>query len=73
MAMEVAQNAVPVKNYERPSWNCKKEDIKLGAKETARYIKECTKKVVELNDQTDEILKAAVIFRDLNDSTQMLP
>lgn len=69
MEIEVSQNAVPIRSYERPPWSCKKEDIKIGAKEAGRYIKESTKKVVELNAKADEVLKAAAIFRDLNDST----
>lgn len=68
MALEVDPKAVSVERFGKPPAPCKKEELKLGARKTAEYLKNTVKYVSELNDRTEELVRAAVVYKYLDES-----
>lgn len=66
MALEVAPDCVSVEKFAKPPASCQKEDLKRGAKKTAERLNNTVKYASELSDFTEELVKAAVIYKDLN-------
>lgn len=66
MAIDVAQGAVNVQKFGKQQGPCKKEDLKLGAKKTSEHLRTSAQKVTELNDRAEELIKAAVIYKEID-------
>lgn len=66
MALEVAPGTINVQKFEKPQGLFKKEELKFGAKKTSEHLKTTTFKVIEIKERTDELIKAAVIFKETN-------
>ncbi len=62
----MAPGTVVVQKMGKQPAVCKKEELKLGAKKTVEYLRNSAKQVIELNDRTEELIKAAIIFKDVN-------
>jgi len=64
MALEVDSGVVNVQEFERQPVPYKKDELKLGATKTLSNIKNSSRQVIDLNDRTEELIKAAIISKE---------
>lgn len=68
MSLEVNPQAVVVEKFEKSLSACKsKEEVKLGARKTAEYFNNTIKLVTALNDRTEEMIKAALLLKEIDE------
>jgi hypothetical protein len=65
MALKVDPGVVHVKEFERQPVPYTKDELKLVAKKALGHIKNSAMQVVDLNERAEELVKAAIISKEV--------